>query len=76
MKTFKEWAIEEGKSKKEVPQGVKDFIAGRTDSVKVEPGRDAIGHQSLSFRTGTHDSRPRKERTRSGQKNKWKKEQD
>lgn len=75
MKTFKEWAIEEAK-KKGVPQGVKDFIAGKTDSVKLEPGKQAIGHQALSFRTGAHDSRPRRERTRSGQKRRWEKEQD
>lgn len=74
MKTFKEWAIEEAKKKKSVPQGVRDFIAGKTDSVKLELGK-AIGHQALSFRTGAHDSRPRRERTRSGQKRRWEKEQ-
>lgn len=75
MKTFKEWTIEETKKKKNVPQSVKDFIAGRTDFVKLDPGKQAIGHQSLTFRTGSHDSRPRRERTRSGQKRRWEREQ-
>jgi hypothetical protein len=65
---FTEWL------KKKVSQKVKDFISGKNDSVKLELGKQSIGHQKLDFKTGVHDSRPKKERTRSGQKRKWSKD--
>lgn len=75
---FTEWAIlREGKKKPsdEQRQAYNAFISGKTDKVTL-PASTAVarGHQAHASGGGVHDSRPRKERTRSGQSRKWQKE--
>ena len=41
---------------------------------KVDDAKVSIGHRSHMTGTGAHDNRPRKQRTRSGQRKAWKKE--
>ena len=71
---YKTWKIfKEGKDQ-ERNQEVNNFLAGKTNKVSLSQLPVSIGHQSHISGTGAHDSRPRKQRTRQGQKQAWHKE--
>lgn len=73
---FNEWIVlREGKTEKD-RQAYNDFINGKTDKLKLPSKPVARGHQSHISGAGAHDDRPRKERTRSGQRRAWQKEQE
>jgi len=42
--------------------------------MKIERLKEELGHQERDQGCGTHDSRPRRQRTRQAQKQNWKKE--
>ena len=67
MSNFLEWM-----KRKKLPQDVKNFISGKSDSAKVEIGKVATGHPKLDFRTGPHC----RKKTRAMQKRKALKDQE
>ncbi len=48
-----------------------DFIKGKVDKITLNLGPVSLGHQPHTTGSGAHDSRPKRQRTRNGQKQAW-----
>lgn len=65
---FLDWLIENNKFTKE------DFIKGKTNKITLDV-KTLLGHIPHTSGSGAHDSTPKRQRTRQGQKNYWLKDQ-